>query len=74
MDSGKHKPHSRRERYTRAGIAGALLGALVGALVGASFQTDNWALTGSILGAIILGTTEAITDANRKPGNAKPLV
>jgi uncharacterized membrane protein len=74
MDTGKHKPHSRRERYTRAGLSGALLGALVGAMIGASFQVDNSALIGAFVGAIVLGTTEAITDALRKPGYTKPQV
>jgi hypothetical protein len=53
-------------------VTGALLGAAAGAALGSSVSTAATAW-GAILGAAIVGGGEAITDAIREPGTAKPI-
>ena len=52
-------------------MAGALIGAAGGAALGASFG-GRGALLGAAAGALVIGIGEAITDATRTPGTAKP--
>jgi uncharacterized membrane protein len=43
----------------------------VGAIIGASY---NNALPGAVLGALVIGPAEAITDGLRRPGDPKPFI
>jgi hypothetical protein len=52
-----------------AGVAGALIGAAGGASLGSSLDAE---LAGAVGGAILIGVGEAVTDATRAPGTAKP--
>jgi len=67
----KKKPPTRRARAISAGIAGVILGAIGGAIIGASY---NNALPGAVLGALVIGPAEAITDGLRRPGAPKPFI
>ncbi len=67
----KKKPPTRRARAISAGIAGVILGAIGGAIIGASY---NNALPGAVLGALVIGPAEAITDGLRRPGDPKPFI
>ena len=70
MEGKKRRhPPSKTERILSAGIAGVVLGGIGGTIIGASF---NSALLGAILGAILIGPAEAITDNLRKEGESKP--
>ena len=66
---GRQRPGKRRKALN-AGIAGAFLGAIGGAIIGASLNAF-W--SGLLLGALLLGIGEAVTDWARKPGEMKPL-
>ncbi|UCD99630.1 MAG: hypothetical protein JSV42_02560 [Chloroflexota bacterium] len=74
MMSGQNsKPvRSRKERALAAGVAGCLIGAIGGALIGASLAGGDGAARGAFLGTVLLGPAEALSDAFRKPGTAKP--
>jgi hypothetical protein len=64
---------SRASSAMWAASAGAVFGAILGALVGASYGGSDGALTGALAGALLVGLGEALTDAMRKRGEAKPL-
>ena len=70
VDKKKKKQPSKQQRAINAAIAGALLGAVGGAIIGASYAAI-WPI--ALLGALLLGLGEAITDWTRKPGRLKPL-
>ena len=53
-----------------AGLTGALIGAAGGAALAASFGRAGF---GAIAGALVIGIGEAVTDATRTPGTAKPV-
>ena len=53
-----------------AGLTGALIGAAGGAALAASFGRAGF---GAIAGALEIGIGEAVTDATRTPGTAKPV-
>jgi hypothetical protein len=64
---------SRRDpsKIAIAGITGALIGGAGGAALGSSGGTAA-TVWGAITGAAIVGAGEAVTDATRTPGTAKP--
>jgi len=68
----KHTP-SKTSRALFAGLAGLIIGAIGGALIWISFNGRDGILLGALLGAIIIGPAEAISDTLRNEGGAKPL-
>jgi hypothetical protein len=64
---------SRAKSALAAGIAGGLYGALLGALIGASYEGSDSTIAGALVCGLIVGLGEAITDATRARGRAKPL-
>ncbi|UCF26595.1 MAG: hypothetical protein JSW42_07965 [Chloroflexota bacterium] len=64
-------PPTKNQRAISAGIAGVIIGAVGGAIIGASF--DN-VLTGTVIGAIVIGPTAAAFDYLRREGQPTNLV
>lgn len=66
----KKKQPSRKQRALSAGIFGVVIGAVGGAIIGSAIGAV-W--QGALIGALLLGMGEAITDWMRQPGQLKPL-
>ena len=64
----KKRP-SQQSKALNAGIAGAAMGAVGGVLIGLSLGAV-W--QGALIGALIMGAGEALTDWRRQPGELKP--
>jgi hypothetical protein len=62
---------SRPQRALLAGIGSGLLGLVVGGIIGASLD-EIGTVTGALVGAVVLGVGEALTDATRERGQLKP--
>ena len=61
----------RPAQVVNAFVAGGAIGAAGGAALGSSLAI-GWAW-GALIGAVVIGTGEAVTDVTRIRGRAKPL-
>ena len=73
MDKNKRQPPSRAARAISAMFSGFLLGAINGALISASLNGDNPLWLGALVGGVLFGASELITDLYRSTGQMKPL-